>query len=61
MTWLYMIVSLLRQINAKLSEIIKILREPEDFTTEDQKVLDGTKAITAATKAVSEAKDRIPH
>lgn len=56
-----MIVSLLRQINAKLSEIIKILREPEDFTTEDQKVLDGTKAITAATKAVSEAKDRIPH
>ncbi len=49
-----MIVSLLKQINEKLGVIIEILRKPEDFSGEDKSVKD-------TTKAVSEAKDRIPH
>ncbi len=49
-----MIVNLLRKISSQLSEIILILRQPEDFTKEDQSVLQSAKDI-------QEAENRIPH
>ncbi len=49
-----MIVALLRKIEAHLAEIVRILRQPEDFTTEDKSVLQSTKDI-------QEAEQRLPH
>jgi hypothetical protein len=56
-----MIITLLKQIDAKLGEIIKILHQPEDYSREDKTVNESKAAVKAATTAVSEAKDRIPH
>ncbi len=49
-----MIIQLLRRIEAHLAEIVRLLRTPEDFTSEDQSVRD-------ATKKIQEAKERLPH
>ncbi len=49
-----MIVQLLRRIEAHLAEIVKILRQPEDFSKEDESVL-------RSTKEVLEATERLPH
>jgi hypothetical protein len=55
-----MIVNLLRKISAQLAEVIKILRQPEDFTTEDNIVKDMTKKDLQAEQNVKEAEQRLP-
>ncbi len=48
-----MIVTLLKSIDAKLGEIIKILRTPEDFTKEDL-------AVRSTAESVNKALQHLP-
>ncbi len=49
-----MIIGLLRRIEAHLAEIVRLLKTPEDFTSEDG-------VVRQIEKDVQEAKDRLPH
>ncbi len=55
-----MIIDLLKRIDFKLGEIIRILREPEDFSKEDAQVKAMTERENQSAKQVAEAIAELP-